>query len=328
MELPAFQYHAPSTSEEVVALLTQHRGDVDIVAGGTDLLPNYKNRLNNKGHVISLAAVAGLSDRSPTHLGAQTRLVEIERDEQLAASLPGLVEAAAAISSPPLRNHGTVGGNIMLDTRCYFFNQSPLWRKSKHYCLKADGDNCLVVPSSVGRCYATYCGELAAPLIAFGAQLELLGTDGLRTVTLEDFFTDDGIVRFEQKSDAEFLVGVRIPDEAQELKSGYTKLRIRDSIDFPSLGVCVAYRLGDDGTLADLRVGTTALRSRPERHDSVTAEFLGRKPSAEVATSIGDAIRKDVAAYRNVPLDPKYRRKMVAVFIRRLLGRLDTAWTE
>jgi CO/xanthine dehydrogenase FAD-binding subunit len=165
-------------------------------------------------------------------------------------------------------------------------------------------------------------------VIAFGAELELLGPDGLRTVSLEDFFADDGIVRFKRKSDEEFLVGVRIPEAAQGLKSAYAKLRIRDSIDFPSLGVCVAYRLGNDGTLADLRVGTTALRSRPERHDSVTDAFIGRAPSPELATEIGEVIRKDVAAYRNVPLDPKYRRKMVAVFVRRSLGRLDAAWTE
>jgi 4-hydroxybenzoyl-CoA reductase subunit beta len=328
MELPAFQYHAPTKPEEVVSILSQHKGDVDIVAGGTDLLPNYKNRLNNKGHVISLAAVEGLKAMSPTQLGALTRLVEIERSEELKASLPGLVEAAAAISSPPLRNHGTVGGNIMLDTRCYFFNQSPLWRQSKHYCLKAEGDNCLVVPSSNDRCYATYSGELAAPLMAFGASLELLGPKGRRSIAISDFFADDGIVRFTDKAEGEFLVGVSIPEEAQQLRSAYMKLRIRDAIDFPSLGICVAYRLADDGTLADLRVASTAMRSRPERHDDVTAAFLGRRPSADLAAEIGEVIRTAVAAYRNVPLDPKYRRKMAAVFVRRLLVRLDAVWAE
>jgi len=328
MELPAFQYHAPTKTEEVVGLLAQHPGDVDIVAGGTDLLPNYKNRLNNKGHVISLAAVEGLKDLSATRLGALTRLVEIERNEELQRSLPGLVEAAAAISSPPLRNHGTVGGNIMLDTRCYFFNQSPLWRESKHYCLKAEGNNCLVVPSSNDRCYATYSGELAAPLLAYGAQLELMGPEGSRQVDLAEFFEDDGIVRFRDKTESEFLIGVRIPEEAQALKSGYRKLRIRDSIDFPSLGVCVAYRLGDDGNLAELHVATTALRSRPERHDDATDPFLGRTPSADLAAEIGSAVQKAVAAYRNVPLDPKYRRKMCAVFVRRILASLDDAWTQ
>jgi 4-hydroxybenzoyl-CoA reductase subunit beta len=327
MELPAFRYHSPTLPEEVVGLLAAHPGDIDIVAGGTDLLPNYKNRLNNKGHVVSLAAVEGLQDLKPTQLGALTRLVEIENSDELKRCLPALVEAAAAISSPPLRNHGTVGGNIMLDTRCYFFNQSPLWRESKDYCLKAEGNSCLVVPSSNDHCYATYSGELAAPLLAYGAKVQLMGPKGIRSLDLEDLFTDDGIVRFKDKQDNEFLIGVEIPEEAQSLRSGYQKLRIRDSIDFPSLGVCVAYRLDENGTLADLRVATTALRSQPERHDEVTASFLGRAPSADLAAEIGDSIRKDVAAYRNVPLDPKYRRKMSAVYVRRILASLDEIWT-
>jgi 4-hydroxybenzoyl-CoA reductase subunit beta len=327
MELPAFRYHSPTLPEEVVGLLAAHPGDVDIVAGGTDLLPNYKNRLNNKGHVISLAAVEGLQDLKPTHLGALARLVEIENSAELKKTLPALVEAAAAISSPPLRNHGTVGGNIMLDTRCYFFNQSPLWRESKDYCLKAEGNSCLVVPNSNDHCYATYSGELAAPLLAYGAKVQLMGPKGVRSIALEDFFTDDGIVRFKDKKDNEFLVGVEIPEDAQRLRSGYQKLRIRDSIDFPSLGVCVAYSLSEEGTLADLRVATTALRSQPERHDEVTAPFLGRTPSADLAAEIGESTRKAVAAYRNVPLDPKYRRKMSAVYVRRILASLDDIWT-
>ena len=326
MELPAFRYHRPSSTEEVVALLSQHSGDVDVVAGGTDLLPNYKNRLNNKGHVVSLAAVDGLKDRKATYLGALVRLVEIERDEALKSALPALVEAAAAISSPPLRAQGTVGGNLMLDTRCYFFNQTPVWRQSKHFCLKAEGNSCLVVPSSNDRCYATYSGELAAPLLAYGAELELLGPDGARTVPIGEFFEDDGITRFKDRRADELLLGVTVPEEAQHLRAGYEKLRIRDSIDFPSLGVCVAYRLAEDGTIADLRLTTTALVSRPEQLDEVTAEFLGRTPSAEVAAELGEAARKASSAYRNVPLDPKYRRKMVSVFVRRILRRLDPVW--
>ena len=326
MELPAFQYHAPTTPEDVVVLLTEHAGDVDIVAGGTDLLPNYKNRLNPKGHVVSLAAVDGLTARSATRLGALARLTEIERDEELRGQLQGLVEAAESISSPPLRNHGTVGGNIMLDTRCYFFNQSPVWRASKNFCLKAEGSSCLVVPNSSDHCYATYSGELAAPLLVYGAELEMMGPKGLRSVPLADFFVDEGIVRFASKEGGEFLAGVRIPESAQGLTSGYSKLRIRDSIDFPSLGVAVAFRI-DGGKVRELHVATTALRSRPEIHDRVTDEFVGQAPSADLAAAIGEAVRKDVVAYRNVPLDPKYRRKMVAVFVRRLLARLDDAWS-
>ena len=141
-----------------------------------------------------------------------------------------------------------------------------------------------------------------------------------------EFFEDEGIRRFQDRREGEFLVGVSIPEEAQQLKSGYEKLRIRDSIDFPSLGVCVAFRLDEAGRLEDLRLSTTALRSCPELLDEVTLPFVGEAASAELAASIGEAAQKASVAYRNVPLDPKYRRKMVAVFVRRILRRLDPAW--
>ena len=327
MELPAFEYHRPASAAEAVALLARYGDDIDVVAGGTDLLPNYKNRLNNKGHVVSLGGIRDLRECTPSRLGALTRLVEIERSADLAAALPVLVQTARAISSPPLREHGTVGGNLMLDTRCYYFNQSPMWRASKDFCLKAEGSQCLVVPASNDHCYATYSGELAAALVVLGASLELLSADGPRTVPVADFFEDEGIVRFRDRNAGELVVGVTLPASAQELTAGYDKLRIRDSIDFPSLGVAVGYRLDATGALDRLHVCTTALRSKPDSLDEAVAGFLGRTPSLDLATEIGDACMKASVAYRNVPLDPKYRRKMVAVFVRRVLGRLDDRWT-
>ncbi len=328
MELPRFQYHRPKTAADAAALLALHCDDVDVVAGGTDLLPNYKNRLNNKGHVVSLSGISDLRERTATRLGALCRLVEIERDEELAAQLPVLQETARAISSPPLREHGTVGGNIMLDTRCYYFNQSPMWRKSVDFCLKAEGKSCLVVPSSNDHCYATYSGELAAPLVTLDASLELLSTKGLRTVPIRDFFRDEGIVRFKDRRPGELLVAVRIPEEAQQLRAGYEKLRIRRSIDFPSLGVAVAVKLGNGGAIERLHLATTAMRSMPECLDEAVESFVGDKACAEVAAGIGEAARKASVAYRNVPLDPKYRLKMMAVFIRRILARLEPAFAN
>ncbi len=328
MELPAFEYHRPETPEQVVALLARYGDDADVVAGGTDLLPNYKNRLNAKPHVVSLAAVQGLNACTPTHLGALTRLVEIERSPAIRAALPVLAETAAEISSPPLREHGTVGGNLMLDTRCYYFNQSPMWRESKSYCLKAEGTQCLVVRNSTGACYATYSGELACALTALDAELDLLGPEGARRVPIFGFFHADGIVRFADRRPGEIVVGVRIPESAQALSAGYKKLRIRDSIDFPSLGIAVAVRVADDGTVADLRVVNTAMTGRPESFRSVVSGFVGRAASADLAAEVGAAVQKASLAYRNVPLDPKYRKKMSAVFVRRLLARLDDRFAE
>lgn len=328
MELPPFEYHRPETPEQVVALLAQYGEDADIVAGGTDLLPNYKNRLNPKPHVVSLAAVEGLSTRTPTYLGALVRLVEIERDAEIAAALPILAETAGAISSPPLREHGTVGGNLMLDTRCHYFNQSPLWRESKSYCLKADGTQCLVVPNSTGACYATYSGELAAALTVLDAEIELLGPEGKRSVPIVSFFHADGIVRFADRKAGEIVVGVRIPERSQALQAGYMKLRIRDSIDFPSLGIAVAVRVSDQGVVQDLNIANTAMTGRPESFRAATMHFEGEMASPELAAEIGTTVQKASLAYRNVPLDPKYRKKMSAVFVRRLLARLDARFAE
>ena len=326
MELPAFQYHRPDSLDEAVALLSRYRGAVDLTAGGTDLLPNYKNRLNPRRHVVSLSNIDDLGEISTTRIGAMARLSQLERNEDLKELLPVVPETAQNISSPPLREHGTVGGNLMLDTRCYYFNQSPMWRESVDFCLKAEGTQCLVVPSSTGRCYATYSGELAAALLVLGADVELLGPQGARKLPLSQFFADEGIVRFNDRRDDELLLAVHIPEAAQELSAGYSKLAIRDSIDFPSLGIALGLKMASGGTIERLHLATTAMSSRPESLDEVMRPFLGKKPSAGLAEEIGEAAKKASIAYRNVPLDPKYRRKMVAVFTRRLLGRLEPSF--
>ena len=322
MELPAFQYHRPATAEEAASLLSRYGDDVDLLAGGTDLLPNYKNRLNNKGHVVSLSGIDGLRELSAGRIGAGVRLVDLERSDLIARELPVVSETARAISSPPLREHGTVGGNVMLDTRCYFFNQAPMWRQSRDFCLKAEGSACLVVPASEGHCYATYSGELAAAFLALDGRAELISAQGRRCVPLTAFFENEGITRFADRRPGEVLTAILLPGDAPQWRAAYQKLRIRDSIDFPSLGVCVAIRL-DGPTIAGLRLATTALASCPERLDAVCAPFVGREASAELAAELGEAAMKASTAYRNVPLEPKYRRKMVAVFTRRLLARLD-----
>jgi 4-hydroxybenzoyl-CoA reductase subunit beta len=167
---------------------------------------------------------------------------------------------------------------------------------------------------------------LAAALLVLGADVELLGPQGARKLPLSQFFADEGIVRFNDRRDDELLLAVHIPEAAQELSAGYSKLAIRDSIDFPSLGIALGLKMDSGGTIERLHLATTAMSSRPESLDEVMRPFLGKKPSAGLAEEIGEAAKKASIAYRNVPLDPKYRRKMVAVFTRRLLGRLEPSF--
>lgn len=319
MKLPPFTLHRPTSSAEVSALVVRHGDACDLVAGGTDLLPNYKFRLNPKAAVISLDAVGELRSLDRRWMGAGVTLERIERHEAFTGPWSILADCAASISSPPLRAMGTLGGNLLLDTRCWFFNQSPVWRESKGYCLKAEGDQCLVIPNSSGKCYATYSGEMAAALLVMRGRVVLMSVRGERELDLDDLYGTDGIVRFGDRKPDEWVLGVRLPDPHPEARGAYRKLRQRDSIDFPSLGVAVWVRVAG-GRVEELGLATTAMVARPERFDTIAASFVGELADGKLAERIGAALAKVARCYRNVPLDPAYRKKMVAVLCRRALA--------
>ncbi len=321
MLLPEFTLHRPHSLGEALGIAATHPGDCDFVAGGTDLLPNYKWGLNPKGHVISLTRVSEMKALSPTCIGGAVSLTQLHQDPEVGKALPLLAEVTGQIASPLLRNAGTVGGNLLLDTRCYYFNQSWFWRDAKNYCLKADGEDCLVVPGK-GRCYATYSGDLAPALLVLGATLLLASEAGERRVPLRSFYVDEGIQR-SRLLPGEILVAVELPEDAPGLVGGYQKLRIRDAIDFPSLGVAVALRKDERGRLEHLELATTAVASAPLLHSDLTSPLLGQVPQAERWTDLAHRVMERSRCYLNVPLPPRYRQQMVAVLARRLLFRLS-----
>ena len=177
MILPPFELHRPRSVDEAIGIASGLDGDFDYVAGGTDLLQNYKNRLNRKGHLVSLADLPEMRGISATRIGALERLADIERSPVILDRLPGVARAASQIASPLVRESGTVWGNILVETRCFYFNQSFFWRQSKGFCLKADGDACLVVPQKE-ICYAAYSGDIAPVLLALDAAFALRGPGG------------------------------------------------------------------------------------------------------------------------------------------------------
>ncbi|MCL4707312.1 FAD binding domain-containing protein [bacterium] len=318
MILPAFKYHQPKTVNEAVALAQACDGDFDFISGGTDLLPNYKMRLNARGNVISLSGITELQDISPTRIGAMARLREVINTPALQTSLPVIPHTAKLIATPLLQESATVGGNIMLDTRCYYFNQSWFWRDSKNYCLKADGHDCLVVPQQ-SVCYATYSGDLAPVFMVLDATFVLVGPDGKREVPAEKFFTHDGITR-NVKLQEEILTHVIIPASAQTLQADYMKLRVRDAMDFPVLGVAVALEL-NERTIVRLRAGLTGVATTPLLFDDVTNGVIGDQLTESLIEIIADEIMSRVTPYRNVALSPQYRKAMIAVYLRRLLQK-------
>jgi 4-hydroxybenzoyl-CoA reductase subunit beta len=316
MILPAFQYHQPQTIAEAVAIANSCNGDFDFVSGGTDLLPNYKDRLNPRSNVISLSGVKELYEISPTKIGAMARLVEIENSRLLRERLPVLPAAAATIATPLIRESGTVGGNIMLDTRCFYFNQSLFWRDSKDYCLKADGNVCLVVPQEK-ICYATYSGDLAPVFMALGATFVLEGPDGKREVPSAKFFTHDGITR-NVKLPEEILTHVIIPSKAQTLRASYMKLRVRDSMDFPVMGVAVAIDL-TERTIEYLRVALTGVATTPLLFDEITDGLAGDQLTEDLIDDVSEDIMNRVTPYRNVAYSPQYRKAMIGVYLKRMM---------
>jgi 4-hydroxybenzoyl-CoA reductase subunit beta len=322
MILPPFELHEPRTVEEAVALKVRFGRAADFVAGGTDLLCNYKYELNARPHVISLRDVAELRSFDVRRIGAAAVLDDVKDDAALRHEVPVIPEAIATISSHLLRQTGTVGGNLMVDTRCFWFNQSRFWRDSIGSCLKAEGDVCRVVWGAK-ECVAVYSGDLAPVLITLGCQVGIAGPGGRRVVPLDRFFQHDGIRRHVLE-EGEMLVDVRIPADAGAWTAGYEKLRTRESFDFPVLGIAAAVRL-DAGRLAAARVCLGAVHTTPLVRDDVLKPFLGRPLDDACAHEIGEAVADGLTIHHNTAMNPPYRRRMAGVLTRRLFTRLASA---
>ena len=246
MSLPSFHLLRPKTLDEAVSFLARHHGEVKIVAGGTDLLPSMKQKLFTPPYVLDLRGVSELRGirnvpGKGVEIGALTTLGAIEHSAIVRTNYPVLYAAVKTVASPVLRNMGTLGGNICLDTRCLWYNQSLLWRKSCGFCLKKDGDLCHVAPGG-NFCWATFSGDTPPALLCLEAELEIAGPDGVRRTPLSEFYINDGIVRLHLASD-EIVTRVFLPESAVGWNGSYQKLRVRGSIDYPLAGVAVALKI-------------------------------------------------------------------------------------
>lgn len=329
LRLPHFTFHRPERVSDAVGLLAAYPGEALPVAGGTDLIPNMKHRLFEPAHLVSLTRIEELGriDVSETEisLGATVTLSRLARDPQLAAILPSLTEAAGLVAGPQIRNRGTVGGNLCLDTRCTYYNQTAFWREALGYCLKKDGDVCHV--TKVGRkCVAAHSADTPPVLMTLGAEVDLHGPEGERTLSVRDFFLPDGIVNT-RRQPGELVVRVRIPRPSPRTRAAYVKLRQRKSIDFPLLSVAVAGELGADGEVEDLRGVVTALGSRPRELSGWSEIAQGERLTAEVVDSLAERAFVQCRPLENIIVDPDWRRAMVPVFVKRALEGLSPTLT-
>ncbi len=321
MHLDPFELHRPTSLPETLGLARQLGRSFDYLAGGTDLLPNYKMHLNLKPHLVALDRVPELGRYDLDRIGAMVRLADLERDPGIAATYPALAEALRTLATPLVRASGTVGGNLLLETRCFFFNQSYFWRQSLGFCLKAEGDFCHVVPQKE-RCYATFSGDLAPVFLALGAEVELAGPDGVRRIGLSALYdpTGDGIRRH-RLTPGELLVAIHFPSTARGLRSTYLKLRARPSFDFPELGVAVALRREGD-RLGALEIAVGGLETYPRSFPGSTAPCVGTPFGAQAIGALARAIQSEVRPVHNTAYPPDYRKRMTGVFVRRALEKL------
>ena len=318
MRMPPFSLHTPGSLNEALSIsdgLADSGQEFDWVAGGTDLLPNYKWHLNSKPHVISLARVSELSEISDTHIGAMVRLQDLVESDSVH---PLISKVSSMIASVMLRRSGTVGGNICLDTRCFWFNQSEEWRESIEWCYKCDcgtGADCRVIPNQNTLCVATYQADLAPALMCLGASIHLASSGGTRSMSLPEFFQEDGVTRNVLKP-GELVTHLTLPEDAPDWVGDYQKLRQREAWDFPEAGVVVAWKKGK-GAPSDLRVATTGLGSVPSLHQDEASSALANWEGEVSIEALAESIRKAVNPVLNTWFPPSYRRKMVKVLTKR-----------
>jgi 4-hydroxybenzoyl-CoA reductase subunit beta len=323
MQTPPFALYSPDSVESALDLVRefQERGEeFDWISGGTDLLPNYKWHLNTKPHVISLAKIEELHTLSATHIGAMVRLHDLSNNN---STHPLVRKAASSVASVMIRRSATVGGNICLDTRCFWFNQSEDWRESIDWCYKCDcgtGSDCRVISNQNTLCVATYQADLAPNLMCLGAKIHLASPDGKREMDLSEFFELDGIKR-NVLQPSEFVTHITLPNNSIDFDGDYLKLTQRESWDFPEVGIAVAWKL-ENNKISELRLASTGLESIPRLHSEEGQTALLDWNGEESVNGLSEAIRKAIKPVNNTQFQPSYRRKMVRILTQRCLKSL------
>lgn len=324
--LPATRVARPRSVNEAVRVLAEAGSGAMILAGGTDVMPNLQMRLFSPRILVDIKHVAGLrgvteSDGGSLRVGALTTLTEIEHSAMLAKKYPVLVAAVRTIAGPLQRNMGTLGGNLCLETRCVWYNQSEMWREALGGCLKKDGKVCHVAPGGK-RCWAAWSGDSAPALLTLDAEIEIAGPRGVRRLPLNEFYRNDGMDRIALR-DGEILTAVILPARTAGRRGAYQKLRLRNSIDYPLAGVAASLDVDKSGVCRDARIAINAVNPAPLLLREAAAELVGKKYTPELVENIAKAAVRTGKPLTTSSLTPVYRREMLHVFTRRAL---EEAW--
>ncbi len=318
LRMDGFDYVHATTWAEALGLAGEN---TMYVAGGTDLLPNVKHGIFKPRVLVGLSGIPGgiRLEEDRIVIGATTRLDTLAADPEVRGSLVPLATAAGLVAGPQIRSMATIGGNVLLDTRCLYYNQTEFWRRSLGYCLKAEGTWCHVV-GGPKTCVAAQSSDTVPVLLALNASLRLLSHAGMRELAIRDLYRFNGMDHL-AIAKGELLTDVVVPLPGAGFRGSYTKLRTRDSIDFPQLGLAVAAWL-DGKILRSLQIVVGAANPQPKPVRGLDA-FLGHALDAEAVEAIADLVFKQTRPQGSVAGDTAWRRQMAAVFTRRALGALN-----
>lgn len=293
------------------------------IAGGTDVMPNMKHRLFTPNHLIGLRHVRELHgigvENDELVIGAAESLHAVSRDPLVLKHATSVAKAAGSIAGPQLRNMGTIGGNVCLDTRCTYYNQTFFWRNALGFCLKKDGDVCHV--TKVGRkCVAANSADTPPALMTLGASIDLASPEGTRNIKVSDFFIADGIHNTVRRAN-EIVTRVRIPLPPGSTRTTFTKVRQRQSIDFPLLNIAIATDLDGD-TIRAMKMVVSALGSRPRDVTGLDKVAVGKTLDAETIEAVADRAFQQCHPLENIIVDADWRRAMIPVYVKRALREL------
>jgi 4-hydroxybenzoyl-CoA reductase subunit beta len=320
LRLPRLRYLRPRSVDEASEIAAANPGSM-FIAGGTDLVPNLKRRQFEVSTLISLnalpagAAVDGEAKRG-LDIRAGATLDELAAHPALDGPYRALAQACALVSTPQVRVMGTLGGNLLVDPRCNYYNQTYSWRKAVGFCMKKDGEICLVARSSP-RCWAVSSSDSAPVALALNAQVTLHGAEGTRRIPAARLYQDDGIDYTSKRRD-EVITTIHLPAVEGRVTSAYWKLRRRPSFDFPILGVAVAITW-DDGMVRQARGALGAVGSQPVDITTLLQALKGTRPDGEAIADVAEAADKPSRPLDNTDLSHYWRKRMTKVYIERAL---------
>ncbi len=329
MHLPKFEYFEPETTKEACSLLQKYQDDARVIAGGTDLLVHLKHKTTTPRVMVNIKRISELDyidsdkDEGPS-IGALTTIHTVSTSPVVKERFGMLAQAAASIGTPQIRHTATLGGNICLDSRCFYYNRSQLWRQARPACYHTGGNVCHVAPKS-DRCCALFVADTVPALIALGAEVTLAGTDGDKSITLEEFYTGRG-EKVNTLPPGQVVTGIRVSTLPTHSGGVYLKYRVREAIDFPVVGVAAVITLKPgDGVCHYARIVLVGVASGPVIAVETEGVLKGREIDEKLIECAGQAVLKEVHPITHMGIPAGYKRRLVETLTKRAVMQ---AWQQ